>query len=135
MDLVDLERFKASVNEDPEFKIAGRFWDGTIKVGMGDQELILRVRDGKLQDVLEPTDPNDMLQQLYDWDIQVVGPEAEWRRFLQPEPQPFYHDLFAAVVRHDFAWGGDMEMWYAYYGALRRMFELMRESATVTQGG
>ena len=132
MDLVDLERFKDTVNRDPEFKIAARFWDGTVKVGMGEHTLILKIKDGVLQDVLEPAGSNLMVV-MREYDIEVSAPEAEWVQFLQEKPRRFYHDLFAAVVRHDFTWGGDMQMWFAYYGALRRMFELMRGSAKVPQ--
>jgi hypothetical protein len=49
------------------------------------------------------------------------------------EPKPFYHDLFAAVTRHDFEWGGDVKLWFAYYGALRQMFWLMRHHVTLKQ--
>lgn len=132
MALVDLERFKEAVNRDPEFKIAARFWNATVKVGMGEDTLILKIKDGVLQDVMEPAGPN-LIVVMREYDIEVSAPEAEWVQFLQEKPRPFYQDLLSAVVRHNFTWGGDLETWFAYYGALRRMFELMRGSAKVPQ--
>ena len=37
-----------SANEDGEFKIAARFWDTIVRLDVGEQSHIMRVRDGRL---------------------------------------------------------------------------------------
>jgi hypothetical protein len=122
MKLFDVDAFQEAVNRDGEFQIAGRFLDGALKLHFGDEALLLRFRDGKVAGIIEPT--------LFDSaDITIRGPVANWREFLKPLPKPFFHDMFAAIVRNEFDWAGNSETFFAYYGAFRRMFQIMREHA------
>ena len=43
-------------------------------------------------------------------------------------PRPFYQDLYAATVHHGFSVSGDTLNYCAYYPALRRLVELMRDA-------
>lgn len=122
MTLFDVQAFKEAVNRDGEFQIAGRFLDAALKLQFGEEALLLRFRDGKLTSIGEPT--------LFDSaDVTIRGPIASWREFLKPLPKPFFHDMFAAIVREEFDWAGDSETFFAYYGAFRRMFQIMRGTA------
>lgn len=132
MGYLDSDGFMSSVNDDPEFKIAGRYWNATIKVVFGDEPLIIKIKDGVVVEVFEPEGRNYMIE-VREYDLVIEAPVAEWDQFFQSEPKPFYHDLFAAVTRHDFQWGGDVKMWFAYYGALRQMFALMRPFVSFKQ--
>jgi hypothetical protein len=124
MAMIDKDAFVASVNSDPEFALAGRFLNSTMKLDMGDDPILLTFRDGKLANLSEAT--------LFDSaDVGIKGSAEDWREFLQPIPKPFYHDMFAAVVREGFEWSGDVVTMFAYYSAFRRMFDVMRENATV----
>ena len=42
-------------------------------------------------------------------------------------PRPFYQDLYAATIHHGFTAAGNRTHFCAYYPALRRLVELMRE--------
>lgn len=132
MSFLDVEKFRSLVNEDPEFRIAGRRWNATIRLVVGDEILIIKVRDGAVAEVFEPSGRNYMIE-VREYDLTISAPASEWAQFFQEKPKPFYHDLFAAVTRHDFQWGGDVKMWFAYYGALRQMFALMRGHVTINQ--
>jgi hypothetical protein len=122
MAMFDVQAFQEAVNRDGEFQIAGRFLDGTLKLQFGDESLLMRFRDGKLTGIGDPA--------LFDSaDITIRGPVASWREFLRPLPRPFFHDMFAAIVRKEFDWTGDSETFFAYYAALRRMFQIMRDHA------
>ena len=122
MELFDVRAFEETVNRDGEFQIAGRFLDGALKLHFGDEALLVRFRNGKIDGIVRPT--------LFDSaDIAIRGSVASWREFLQPVPKPFFHDMFAAIVRKEFDWAGDSETFFAYYGAFRRMFQIMREHA------
>jgi hypothetical protein len=111
----------AAVNDDPEFRLAARFWNGSFRFGMGAEEAyVFRVRDGRLVDVnLAPT--------VFDaWDFEVAGPADGWREVLAREPRPFYQDVASAILRHGFTLGGDVESFFAYHAALRRVLDVLR---------
>jgi hypothetical protein len=124
MAMIDKDAFAASLNKDPEFAVACRFFNGSMKLEMGDEPVLLTFRDGKLTE-LGVADTFDAA------DVAIKGSEDDWREFLQPIPKPFYHDMFAAVVREGFEWSGDVVTLFAYYGAFRRMFDVMRDNATL----
>ena len=132
MGFLETEKFKEAVNNDPEFTIAGRYWSATIKLDVGNETTIIKVKDGAVTDVFEPSGRNYMIQ-VREYDLVISAPAQEWAQFFVDEPKPFYHDLFAAVTRHDFQWGGDVKMWFAYYGALRQMFSIMRGFVSLRQ--
>jgi hypothetical protein len=113
----------AAVNEDPEFQLAARFWSGSFRLGMGPAEAyVFRIRDGRLVDVnLAPTSFDA-------WDFEIAGPAEGWTEILAPVPKPFYQDVASALLRHGFTLGGDVESYFAYHAALRRLVDLMRQT-------
>lgn len=122
MTLFNAQAFQTALNEDGEFKIAGRFLDGALKLHFADEALLLKFRDGQLVSMSKPS--------LFDTaDVVIKGPLSSWQEFLKPKPRPFFHDMFAAIVRQQFEWSGNSETFFAYYGAFRRMFQIMRDHA------
>jgi len=124
MTLIDLDRFRESVNHDPEFLMNARFWSILFKVEAGEIAFILSLDDGKIAEINENPSSEDP------WALKISAPLKDWKEFLKPVPRPFYHDVFAAWVHHEFACKGDFESFYAYYPAVRRMFEIMRRVAS-----
>jgi hypothetical protein len=124
MSLFNQAAFQEAVNRDGEFKIAGRFLDGAMKLYFAEESLLLKFRDGRLV-AMGPSNKFDTA------DVTIKGPLASWREFLQPVPRPFFHDMFAAIVRNAFEWSGNSETFFAYYGAFRRLFQIMRDNATL----
>lgn len=123
MSLFDAQKFQAALNQDGEFKIAARFLDGALKLQFDNDALLLKFRDGQLTTMVIPA--------LFDTaDVTIKGPVANWQELLKPLPKPFFHDMFAAIVRQQFEWSGNSETFFAYYGAFRRMFQIMRDNAT-----
>ena len=122
LDEASSRSFVAAVNEDPEFRLAARFWNGAFRLGMGSTEAyVFRVRDGQLVDVnLAPTSFDA-------WDFEIAGPAEGWTELLARVPKPFYQDVASAILRHGFTLGGDVESYFAYHAALRRMIDLMRQ--------
>ena len=120
MSLLNMDRFCELANKDTEFLIAARFWNSSLKLEMEDSAYILRIQDGKV--AMDSTSPISET-----CDIKISAPSDDWKKMLEPVPQPFYQDLFAATVYHDFSYDGDLELMFAYYPALRRMVEIMRE--------
>jgi hypothetical protein len=122
MTLFNQARFVDAVNTDGEFAIAARYLNGALKLCFDGDSLLLTFRDGRLAQIT----PGAKFDSA---DVTIKGPADAWREFLQPVPRPFFHDMFAAIVRDEFEWFGNAETFFAYYGAIRRMFQLMRESA------
>lgn len=121
----DREAFREILNTDGEFSVTSEFWNADLRLGLGDFRSILKIRDGVVQEIrecaeIEPTD------------LDVSGPEEEWRKALEPVPAPYYHHIFSAVCFHDISWTGDVEGGMAYLGALNRMVDLLREHAQVS---
>jgi hypothetical protein len=122
MSLLDMQKFCERANRDPEYLIAARFWNASLKIEMEDSAHVLKVRDGQLA-VEAASSTSEACN------IAISAPLEDWKKMLEPVPQPFYQDLFAATVYHGFSYDGDLELMFAYYPALRRMVELMRECA------
>lgn len=113
-----------AINADPEFRIAARFWNGSFRLSMGAEEAyVFRVRDGQIVHLnVRPT--------VFDaWDFEISGPKEGWTEILAKVPRPFYQDPASAVFRHGFTLGGDVESFFAYHGALRRVIAAMRDAS------
>ena len=112
-----------AVNVDPEFRIAARFWNATVRLDMGGDALLLCIEKGQIAEVVTGAQVFTFLTPV---NIIIRAPVVEWQKFLEPIPQPFYVDLWGATAHHDFQVSGDMESMYAYYPAIRRLFDIMR---------
>jgi hypothetical protein len=119
-DVLDWPTLVARANDDGEFRLHARFWNARLRIVIGGKAIRLDVRDGALTGV-QP------------WfggiaaDLDVSAPEADWQAMLARVPRPFYQDLQAATVHHGFHVTGDTKHYCAYYPAIRRLIELMRD--------
>ena len=114
----------AAINADPEFELAARYWNGSFRLGMGgDEAYVFRIRDGRVVDVNSQPTPFDA------WNFEIAGPAEGWTEILSPTPPPFYQDVASAIVRHGFTLGGDVESFFAYHAALRRVVDVLRRTA------
>ena len=111
------ESVQSHANSDGEYLLNARFWDTTLCIGIGDESVQLTISDGKLTGV-EPGSEGD---------LSISASEEGWTEMLAKTPRPFYQDLFPAIVYHGFQVTGDTMSYFAYYPAVRRLVELMRE--------
>ena len=123
MDMSRMEHLPEVANQDPEFGIHARFWNTGLRLDMGDNALLIRIRDGEISEVKLGRHKFDILETA---NIVIEGPADGWEKFLALVPKPFYVDLWGATAYHGFSVGGDMESFYAYYPAIRRLFDIMR---------
>jgi len=112
-----------AANGDPEFRIAARFWNTALRFEMGDDAHLLRIEKGQIVEILSGQQVFAFLTPV---NIVVSAPTTDWQKFLERIPKPFYVDLWGAAAHHGFKVSGDMESLYAYYPALRRLFDIMR---------
>jgi hypothetical protein len=118
----DVAALRDRIAADPELALAARFWSGALHLSIGGARIALRFepdaairieRDGA------PAGPRD---------VEISAPDVEWEKLLAPVPAPFYQDVFGAALHHPVSLGGDFETLYAYYPAIRRVIELLREA-------
>lgn len=117
---IPAEKLVTAINDDPEFRLCGRLWSTRIRYRMGDDAFILDLRGGEVAGVVEAPGIFD------DFEIEIAAGDDVWEKILAPVPPPFHHDLFPAQLHHGLRITGDLESVFAYYGALRRVTELMR---------
>lgn len=114
------DKLLARLKEDPEFGLMARMWDCRLRFRMGVDSFILVIRGGEATAVVEPAGLFD------EWQIDISADEEVWRNILAPVPRPFFHDLFPAQLHHGLRMQGDLESLFAYYGAVRRLTEVLR---------
>ena len=124
MTFVQPEALKDALNEDAEFLLAARYWDASLRLGIGQAPLCVRIAQGRVAEVRASEDGDPV-------DVSIEASEAEWERLLASAPQPFYQSLYGASVHHEVSLGGDPEDLFAYLAALTRMIDVMRAEAAI----
>ena len=114
------DRLVGALNADPELRLTARLWTTRIRYSLGDDAFVLDLRDGRVVDVVDAPTIFD------DFAIDIAAPDDVWDKILSPVPPPFCQDLFPAQLHHGLRIAGDLESVFAYYGAVRRITELMR---------
>ena len=120
MSVLPVDLLADAANLDAEFRIAARLWTTTLRLEVGEEAHLVRIEDGRVLGVIPAgDDPGE---------TRIAAPASEWRELLAPVPRPFYQDLWGALTRHGFTLDGDLERFYPYYPASRRLLELLREA-------
>jgi hypothetical protein len=103
---------------DPEFARAMRYFTGTFKVAVDDEEAAFAYSDGKLipqADASAGSEP----------EIEIRGTSEHWDRMLEEFPVPFYQCLQTSSIKHGMFLNNTKEF-YAYLPALNRLTALLR---------
>jgi hypothetical protein len=120
--VIPVKAVRDGVNKDPEFAIAGRFWNARIRFYTNESdEYFMEIRDGRVVDFQDGSDGYQSST------IYVGGPRETWRDILKPEPARFCNDFFPAAIHRGMRLGGDLSSLYAYYSALQRILAVMRQ--------
>jgi hypothetical protein len=129
MQLADPTRLQSSIDADPEFRMAARYWNATLSLESPSRALRIEIADGQVASCREsaPGQPAT---------ITVIAPDDGWAQFLAAVPRPFYQDLLGGCVQHHgFQVVGDMLSLSAYYQAAARLFAVMRALRASTGEG
>jgi hypothetical protein len=117
----EISHVREVINNDPEFRLASRFFSKDILLVVGESKCLVNVRDGVITEIkLEPTFMNP-------WNFFIRGSVEAWQKFLQSKPPPFFTDLYGGIARKNFELGGDIEAAFAHFWPLTRMLDLMRQ--------
>ena len=120
MGFPDPARLAATFGGDRELARCARFWTGSLHLGVGERSYTLDFEAGRfVRAAAADASPGPR-------DMAISAAEAEWEQLLAPVPRAFYQDPFGASLHHAVSLGGDPETLFAYYGALRRVIEILR---------
>src|SRR5947209_16875628 len=117
-----LARSRERVNADAELKVIGDWFTTTFALTFGDSRYAVRVEKGQITDIVAPK-----------LDVRTPfgfrAPVAVWRKFLEADPPPLFHDFFAMLMRvPEFVLEGDSLIAMQNARALHRMMNIMRET-------
>lgn len=111
------------VNGNPALRRWGRNLDADVLLEVGPQSWLLRLRDGEVAEArkgpfLMPS-----------WHLALRVDSAAWRAFLQPEPPPGRHDLFALIRYGLLRVEGDLHPFMSHILWFKAAFATLRGQA------
>jgi len=118
------ELYKKAVEKDSEMKCVGKYFTADFLLDFGGKELLFKVGNGKILDVIESPTMDDP------WQFAVRWPLEDWEKFIQPVPPPFHNDLFAGMYQAGCVLQGDTEAFMGNLKGLFRILAVMREVRT-----
>ena len=113
---VTSERLAELCSSDGEFMMLARYWNGGLRLGMGDTVLALKMTGG-----LPGVGTADG-----DGCFSISGPAEVWDKVLAAVPARGYNDAFIAMTS-GLVQSGDLLALWQYYPALQRGVQLLRE--------
>lgn len=115
--LIDTENLVDRCRADGEFMLAARHWTGGLRLGADRFDSGFRVVDGTPTPGAPDAGPGV---------VSLDAAASVWDAIIAPVPEPFFHDITAAldqgVVR-----GGDDLAWWQYAPAIQRAVELLAD--------
>ena len=115
------ERLRERINQDGAFRLVAQ--DMTLHMALetdGAARLVI-FRDGTLKSIrpfVTVTEPVDLT---------IRGDTTFWRNLLSPLPPPQFQNLYAGVRAETCHVSGNAELYWAYFAALTRLFDVMRD--------
>jgi hypothetical protein len=117
---MDWNDFAGRVNADPLVARHGADSSFDLLLRWGEEEHLLRVRDGRLEAHREG--PFVMPR----CDFALAGSEEAWARFAHPRPAPRDQDIFAFFRRGEMSLSGDARKFFAHQMYLKLMLAQLR---------
>lgn len=121
LDANEAERFRIGLNNDPEFKLLGKDMSLNLVIEVGSDRRLFKVRDGEVSSIGRAVPMADPV------DVYIKGGDEFWSKLLSPVPPPRFQNLHAATHAGNCEIAGNSEMYNAYFPAINRMIDVMRE--------
>ncbi|CAN5601372.1 hypothetical protein BH24ACT20_BH24ACT20_05110 [soil metagenome] len=113
------EAWQDAVAKDRELAVVGRWCTLGFALRVGEEIFLVRLREGKIEEVVTETDINDS------WSFTLAGSPEDWTAFLQEIPPPFYNDLLAMNSRvPTFSVEGDRHAFVRHLRTITRIFRI-----------
>lgn len=110
------------VNEDKVFSLIGKYFTANFLIGIGENEYLLSLRNGKVEDF------TDEISSVSQWQFALRAPSESWSKFSQPIPPPKFNDIWAMAhpLHGRLKIEGDTKIFWQNVRALTWMLDLMR---------
>ena len=116
-----MDRYREAVNRDPELDVIGEWFTTDFKLSFEGNDYVLRVRRGKIEEIVH--NPRFDLPVRFSF----RAPMTTWRKFINPTPEPLFHDFFAMLMRvPEFQLDGDSLAAMQNARALHRMMNILK---------
>ncbi len=115
------DRLRERINADGAFALVARDMCLNVALESDGAARLIRFSDGILRSIhpfVPLTEPVDLT---------IRGDGEFWRKMLSPVPPPRYQNLYAAVRAGTCEIVGNGELYAAYFAALTRLIDVMRE--------
>jgi hypothetical protein len=115
------ERLRERVNRDGAFRQVSQDMTLNIALETDGAVRLITFRDGTLTSIkpfVAVTEPVDLT---------IRGDATFWRNLLSPMPPPRFQNLYAGVRAETCQVSGNAELYWAYFAALTRLFDVMRD--------
>jgi hypothetical protein len=116
-----LKELRNALNTDEEFKLAARFMSEDILLQSDNVRCFINVRDGVVTEIKSDPGPVDH------WSFSIKAAAKSWEKLLQSSPPPFFTGLNAGMIRGNLEITGNIEIAFAYFWAMNRMLDIMRQ--------
>lgn len=117
-----MERYRDTVNADPEMAVIGDWFTLDFKLSFDGNDFLIAVRQGKIVEIAQ----NPRFDRPVAFTLRA--PMSVWNKFINPDPPPLYHDFFAMLMRIDeFQLDGNSLATMQNARALHRMMNILRE--------
>ena len=118
-----IENLAEKANADALLIHRGRFIATRFLLGIGDEQWLIRILDGRVIDVARG--PFVMAR----WTFALRASTEDWGVFWSPDPPPGYHDLFALIRFKRLAVEGDMHDFMANLFYFKALLAKLRRAA------
>jgi len=125
---LDGDELHSALNDDEEFRLQARYWDGSLQLEFGEQVYVLRLAEGEVVEVSSSAVAQDEPRTVI-----ISAPVEDWAELLAPVPRPFYQEFYPAMWHHGFELRGDPDYVWPYYTALRRAGEVLRDVVSIEE--
>ncbi len=119
--VIPVDRVRERLNQDPEWAIVARYWNGRVRFFADKDEYFMVIQDGRVVSFDAGTDGYQSST------IHIGGPRSTWLKMVESIPAPLFQDFFPASIHHGMILGGDLVSLYSYYGALSRFLVVLRQ--------
>ena len=118
--MLPLSILKERAADDALLARFGRDLDCALLIGDGELDWLIAIENGLIKEVTKG--PHVMPRT----DLRLRARSDTWARFLEAEPSPGFHDLFALRRYKRLQIEGDIRLLSAYLFYTKRLFELLR---------
>lgn len=121
LDAKAAERLCDRINRDQAFNLVARDMTLNLAIEADGETRLIKFRDGALRTIVRFVPLTEPV------DITIRGNGEFWRMLLSPVPPPRFQNLYAAVRAGTCEVSGNGELYAAYFAAITRMIDVMRE--------